>query len=234
MRLPPAILLSSVAATSACGGSSAQGDAGINECPTFATFCDGFETGDTSRWSNTTVSSGGSLDVETTIVHSGRYALRATMPAGAVSGVSATVNETFPSQSTGEVAVRAWIYQPQALINNDGVLELCNTADEENMQIGGDSSGQWVVSEQGTSPNAYDSTTAVAQGTWLCVELDFVFDPTAPTAALYVGDAAVLGAAIDPVSALDRALFGVARADSAGSTTIVDDVVLASQHIGCP
>jgi hypothetical protein len=237
-------LLVSIAASGACGRIhfAALGDADgtgdgqpIAQCPPFATFCDGFETGDTSLWPAPKIDTGGSLVVESSIVHTGRYALRGSMPSGSVAGDCACVGDNFAPITSGMFAVRAWVYQPQALINFDAVFLLYNKVTNNYLLVGGDGAGKWVASEQSSlGLNDLTSATVVPQNTWLCVELDYTFVNGAPLVAVYVDDLSVISATgRDPMPSFALAQLGVARTDTGGSTTILDDVVFATQHIGC-
>lgn len=156
------------------------------------------------------------------------------MPAPAIGGNSATVEEAM-ALSTGTFAVRAWIYQPQPLVSFDAVMSLFYTPNLAYMLVGGDSNGMWVASESGNPDSVdYHSNLAVAQNVWTCVELDYVFTPGPPSVAVYIDDASVIAS---PVTAqmpvFDTVRLGVVRTDADGSTTIVDDVAMADQHIGC-
>jgi hypothetical protein len=204
-------------------------------CPAFAFFCDGFETGDVSRWSGANVGPGGTLMPQTATVHSGSYALFGSMPVGSSVGSTAAVAKSF-SQSTGFLAIRMWVYWPQPPTGYDGVLLVLNeTAPNHYVLVAGDPTGFWYVGEDSQAGfHEYLSTTAVTVGTWQCVELDYTFVPGAPGIDLYVDDTKVESVTgRDTTPLFDHEDVGVARADASGSTTIVDDVVMAAQHIGC-
>lgn len=206
-------------------------------CPTFALFCDGFETGDTSRWTSTAISPGASQMVQTAITHSGTYALRGTVPAGGVDGDAASVVKMFAQQSTGMLAVREWIYEEQPLSHYDGVIIFEDATNPmPAVLVGGDASTLWDATETAATGSSTDhaTTTTVAQSTWVCVELDYTFGSPS-TIALYIDDSAILQvAAKDTAPAYGRLFAGAARAASTvGTDTILDDVVIAAQHIGC-
>jgi hypothetical protein len=207
------------------------------ECPAFAFFCDGFETGDVSRWSDSGAGPNGTLVVQSTTVHTGQYAVRGSMPNGSMVGQEADVGESFASISTGMLAVREWVYQPQPLINFDGVLLLYNKSNSDYVVLGGNTTGLWEATENSSAGlHDYLTTTAAPENQWLCVELDYAFMPGggASTIDLYVDDVSVLSSAVtNPAPAFDLVQVGVAHTDSGGSTTIVDDAAMATQHIGC-
>jgi hypothetical protein len=250
-RLVPWILLGAATVATGCGriGFSALADGALGDgllgdgvatatCPAFAFFCDGFETGDASHWSaNQQIGPNGSLVVQSTTVHTGNYALRGSMPNGSMAGLEADVGEAFASISTGMLAVREWVYQPQPLINYDAVLLLYNQSNNDYVGVGGNNSGVWTATEN-SSAGLLDhiSTTAVSENQWLCIELDYAFMPggSASTINLYIDDVSVLSSAvINPTPAFNLVQVGVARTSSGGSTTIADDVAMATQHIGC-
>ena len=200
-------------------------------CPSGAMFCDGFESGNISAWSNSEMSAGAgsTLAVQSTIVHSGTFALDATMPAFG-NGAFADVFVSFPTISSGTVATRIWVYPAQPLVNFDGVL-LLYTDVSNALLVSGDSTGIWTATQNSTD---WHSSVAAASNTWTCVELDLVFTPQLAI-TLYINDvAAITGQVLtDQTLTVSELRAGVARADAAGAHVIIDDVVLAAQHIGC-
>lgn len=208
-----------------------------NACPADAIFCDGFESGDISAWTGNIRSTGGTLVVEQSVTHSGAYALDAKMPAQS-DGAASEVYFNFASISSGMLAARAWIYQPQPLINYDSVMDLSSMdmASFQYVSLCG-ANQQWVAVEEPNLANFqtvdYVSSTAIPDATWICVEANYTFG--APShIALYVDDMlAVEHDASDASPHFATLHAAVARADAAGSETIIDDVVLATGHIGC-
>jgi len=213
----------------------AAADSAAIPCPAFATFCDGFESGDTSHWTAPVTQASGTLTVVTSPVHGGGFALHATMPAGVPSGSEADVLHTLPLTTSGMLAVRQWVYQPQPLIAFDATLLILNSSALHYINVNGGDSGAWTVTENSASSGNADhpSANVIPLDTWICVELDVDVRPLGPF-TLYIDDVNVLtGNVGDPAPAYDSLHAGVARADSGGSETIVDDVVIAAQHIGC-
>jgi len=214
-----------------------RGDAsGAMPCPANGFFCDGFESGDVSRWSTTDLSPGVALTTETTTVHSGQFALDANVQAMTTSGAIAAAVEQFPLLATGMFAARAWVYLPQPLINFDSVMTMAQGPHV--LTVDGDNTGYWTVTEHAPSVNPPDhhSTTLSVTNTWTCVEIDYEFADAGGAAviSLYIANSVVLAvAAGDPDASFDEARVGVSRADMAGDVAIVDDVVLATQHVGC-
>lgn len=218
------------------GDTGSGGDAPAQACPPSALVCDGFESGDTSRWSTTAVSPNATLVLDTTIVHSGKYALHGTVGAGP-SGNSAAVVEEFALQSTGMLAVREWVYQPQPLINYDGViiLEQLTGGGTPSALAGGDATMVWDVTENTVNAGSVDhaTTTPAATAAWTCVELDYQFGSPSQITLFVNATLALQIDAIDTGPAFSEVLAGAARAQSGGTETIIDDVVIAREHIGC-
>lgn len=215
--------------------SALDGDAAI-ACPANGFFCDGFETGDISRWTTSDLSPMVSLDAEGTNVHSGRFALDANVPAMPSNGAIAAAVEQFPVLSSGTFAVRMWIYLPQPLVHFDSVITMVNAGHV--LTVDGDDNGYWTFTEHTPTGNPPDehSTTLAATNTWTCVEVDYQFaqNGNAASIMLYVADAAAFTvAAADPDAMFGEVRVGISRADAAGDQVIVDDVVLATQHVGC-
>ena len=215
------------------GGDAGGGDVAVfplgEACPTFAIFCDGFETGDVSAWTGNILTPGATLSADNDIVHTGRFALAADVPAIS-SGAFAALDESYSSTSTGMLAIRAWIYAPSSFGEFSGPLILTDVGNVHQVLLSGDLSMLWTVSEGGVD---HHSTMSVVGATWSCVELDYTFG-TPATIDLYLDDANIESvSAVDGGADFDEVIVGVARASAAGEDAVVDDVVIALQHIGC-
>ena len=199
-------------------------------CPPFATFCDGFESGDTSAWSRSDLSPGGTTVASQEQVHSGRFALDATMPAQS-NGAAACVVHTFSPITTGVIAVREWIYAPVPIIDYDSPLNVYDVFNHYAL-VGG-ANPSWVISENnGNGPSNHFGAPVPPINTWTCIELNITFSP--PLFELYVDDQISISTTpVDPSPLYREIDVGVARADIAGYRVIVDDVVMADRHIGC-
>jgi hypothetical protein len=204
-------------------------------CPSFATFCDGYETGDTSAWSQMFASAGGSLTVETATVHSGRFALHVIQPGASNSTDAETVHMLAAPQSTGVLTTRLWFYAVASLPANVGPLNLHDGTLAHYAFLMVYPNEAWTVSEQGTNGlHDHQSTTLLVAGTWTCLEVDYTFAP--PAYAVYVNDVlAISGAAADTAPSFDRVSLGAQNVAPAGANAdmIVDDIVIADRHIGC-
>jgi hypothetical protein len=214
---------------------SAAADAG-GGCPSFALFCDGFESGDLSKWSGEDVPA--SQLVTTGARYTGTYGLDSVVPsdmgAGAEGDVYVAPGETF---ATGTLAVREWVYSPAPLINYIGTLELSLGAPATTLQyleVNANDVGAWSLSEFGSAglhdqPGSIDAETA----TWTCVEL-VVELGSAASATIYVdGTISTQGALTNVGDSYDHIAVGVTRANAGGFEVYVDDVAIATQRIGC-
>jgi hypothetical protein len=214
------------------GGGSVDAPA-AQACPTFAIFCDSFESGDILKWDGSTEVMG-TVTPTRSLVHSGAFALDCVGQPDPSNAVAA-VNRAIAPKSTGTLAMREWVYAPQPLVNFDGVMQLENTATGEFAIVVGDGQDAWDVSEESSAAGLVDHHTMISTRTevWMCVELDYIFQPT-PTIELYVDETQILTvAAGDPSPTFTGIQAGIGRADTAGERIVVDDVVVASQHIGC-
>ncbi len=203
-------------------------------CPAFAMLCDGFESGDLSRWSTTTlIGSTSTAQVVAGTARTGTFALEARMPPAGNAGVAAPELD-FAMRSSGTLAVREWIDLRMPLVNFDLVLQL-GDADVDFAGAGGNDQGAWVATEARAGGSVIDHNTAInapAIGTWFCLEMVFTFDPA--RIQIFVDDALVLDEApITPAPTFDRVLVGGVRLDQLGFDVLVDDVVVADRRIGC-
>ena len=207
-----------------------DGAPAASDCPAFATFCDGFESGDYSKWPMHDISQGGSLTVQTANVHGGHYALDATMPA-LFDGALAAVELPVTPQTTGTFALREWVYAPQQLAGFDAVAVLWDGKKFINVAV--DDFHHWDASDYPGSGAVIDhgSSVAAVPGVWTCIEIDVA---VGASFQLFVDDASAIALPLDdPSIQISLVWAGLPRADAAGARVIVDDVVIAPQHIGC-
>jgi hypothetical protein len=206
-------------------------------CPAFASFCDGFESGNLDAWSGSSVIAA-TQQVESSIVHTGHYALEAVAPTS--TRFYAWAIHNFPSQTSGILAVREWLYAPQPLVAYDQVLTVYGGSanNDDYIDLNGSADNAWLASE-GDGPTASvlandASTTPIAQSTWVCVELDVMLATTGSALTVYVADQEVLTASLlTPSPGYNSVFAGLAAPPGNGVTAYVDDVVMAAQHIGC-
>ncbi|HEX4451058.1 MAG TPA: hypothetical protein VH143_09325 [Kofleriaceae bacterium] len=195
-----------------------DGDAG-GGCPSFAVFCDDFESGDLAKWSGEDLPA--SQLVTTGARDTGTYGLDSSVPtdqgAGAEGDVYAVSNAAF---SAGMFAVREWVYSPAQLINYVGTLEVTLGAPattSQYVEVNADDVGAWSLSELGGA-GLHD--------------LDGNID--AATATLYIdGNVSTQGALSNAGQSYDHTAVGVTRANAGGFEVYIDDVAIARQRIGC-
>jgi hypothetical protein len=218
----------------ACGriGFGPEADASTQPlaCPAFALFCDGFESGDTSAWDGAYASGNGALAVGS-FAHSGAFALAASFPDPATINQGAAAGHNIAVMASGQLAVRQWTYASRALTSFEAVLSLIGTG--YFLNIAG-ATNAWTAVENSPAAGLVDhvSATPTVGGTWSCVEIDVDFGTRQIT--LYVDDAIVERVVLsDPNPMYDQVQVGIPRVDAAGLQVFVDDVVIASQHIGC-
>jgi hypothetical protein len=199
-----------------------------------ALFCDGFESGDVSRWTETEIDTdhGATLDVTDALAHSGRFSLDANVPPGPVDGMFSVVVEQVGQRSTGMLAVRLWVYSATSFGDFDGPLLVHDVSQAHQLLVSGNTSDDWDVSEQGGATD-HPSVIPTAAGTWTCLELDYTFG-SSPMIELDVDGAVVVTAvAADTSAVFDSVDVGVARSAAPGAEMFIDDVVISLAHVGC-
>jgi hypothetical protein len=213
------------------GVTSGDGVVPAEACPAFASFCDGFESGNLAAWSAPSVTAA-TLTVQSSIVHSGHYALQAVGQPS--TSFYAWAYHDFPSQTSGIIAAREWVYAPQPFVQWEQTLGLYGN---DYVIVSGGGNNIWIAAEGNSSMvlGNWASTTPVAQSAWVCVELDVMLATTGSTLVVYVADQEVVTASLVTASPAYTALVaGLTTGVSGnGATGYVDDVVMAAQHIGC-
>ena len=201
-------------------------------CPAFAMFCDGFESGGLTAWQSSQVTPTGTLDVEVTRVHSGAYALEANMPPYSNDGESAAIGDPVPTQSTGTLSVREWVYMPGLLGDFEAVMYIGGTGYYLNTRV---ASGLWGLSENSPSRGLFDYPGSVVQVTnkWTCVETTIVFGAPTTAQVSLDGNVSVMTNLANSNAFYNVVEVGAARANAPGLRVNADDVVVAQQHIGC-
>jgi hypothetical protein len=205
-------------------------------CPTFASFCDGFESGNLAAWSSSWVTAA-TVTTQSSIVHSGHYALESVGPPS--TSFYGFALHGFPLQTTGIIAEREWVYAPQPLVAWQTVLAAYSGSANNNnyLLVTGANNNLWGATEGNGSTDFgnHASTAAIPQSTWVCVELDVTLATTGSTVAVYVADQEVVTSSLlTPSPAYSALTAGLATSVAGnGATAYVDDVVMAAQHIGC-
>jgi polysaccharide lyase-like protein len=238
--------------TTGGGGGSPGGGAG---CPAGATFCDDFEASTTlgSAWTmdNTLNGTIGVVSTFTTtpgptMAHSGKNAVKITVPTG--SGYAMIVTKMgvpTPPSTTGYWA-RAWIYFETAAsdaghcvmiegstgmaadLQNHGARPLNTT--RGNMEINIDPVGGGEASSAATMP--------LPHGAWTCFEWNITATGGTGDISLYAGTTAMapLVATLknNPIQALTENRIGYERYGSGGAGNLwIDDYAIGPTRLGC-
>ncbi|MBX3272215.1 MAG: hypothetical protein KF729_18265 [Sandaracinaceae bacterium] len=204
-------------------------------------FCDGFDTGDLSRWTRSDTGVGGTVRAVTEPVYRGTHAMRFDCPRGC-QWASAAVGRygsgrTLPS----DLWLRAYFYFPST---HPPSLELIQIGDDEGHQtvVG----SVWNASVVNWHAHNYlggayhDVMYAIGFDRWVCVELHVSRDATEGGAELFVegvrrhGELTLDGRG-DPMRRLDTFFVGVIYKDPTDEAQLVyvDEVVVDGARVGC-
>jgi hypothetical protein len=211
-------------------------DAASPVCPGFALVCDDFETGNFNKWSSVAADLEGTIDVTSTRVHAGTRSLEVTMPSQLNDAQRALVL-SVPVQTTGTLAIKAWVNFPIALDRFNLIVVLRNPTTPQYATLGGNNMMPpvWVVNDNsaGGVLTDHNGTASAPTNIWVCVE--YVFDFGARRVRAYVDGTTVVDTLVnDPAPAYGEIAIGVPRADAGGFHVFMDDIVIARQRIGCP
>jgi hypothetical protein len=207
-------------------------------CTQTGVFCDGFESGDLSRWTGTSACSACTVGASEMYAHTGSYGLLGDTTGAASVSDTAEAYVTFASRSTGTLAVRIWAEAIGVADQDAGVLELGAGASDFShaLVIAATDAQVWALSEiYGMSDQEVDhaTTETASQHVWTCFEIDYAFGAPSEI-AFYIDDAQALSVtASDTAPAFGALYVGAERATDSGAVMAIDDVVVASQHIGC-
>lgn len=206
-------------------------------CPSFAIFCDGFESGNLSKWTGTVTPAFEA--VESTIVHTGHYALESDVPMEGGNGAEGAVYLQLAAPATGTFAVREYVFSTQPVNNYMGTLFLTDSTNPngEYGEVIADDVGQWTFTEESATGGLHDHTGSIvsAGGVWTCIELVLELGSGGSNnIELFIDrNSALTTPFLDPNPTYDNIAVGVTRAVAAGFTDYVDDIVVANQRIGC-
>jgi hypothetical protein len=204
-------------------------------CPAFALFCDDFESGDFSKWDAPYTEGGSStVKVEAQGAWSGNWAALAVGSGGVTYRP-----KTFGPFTSGMVAFRAYFFAPTTLVPHIYFfwLHRAGTGDAD-YNIGFDNfsgPGRWTVFNKNTG-NAYDMVGSTAPGVWHCIEVDVTLDGATDVVDFYLDGAGpqTTNITTGAATSLGELSIGVTyQTVSTANTWLIDDVVIATQHIGC-
>jgi hypothetical protein len=216
-------------------GDLAGADLSAALCPAGAIFCDGFESGDVSKWSSANLrKDAGAVGVQSSIKLHGMFALRAVgNGAPAPNDVYAEVEKDF-TPTAPPLALRANVYLPQPLANFDQIISLYETDSSTNaFAIGGDSNGSWEVSEnESVAGDFVSDMVPTSSGNWHCVEL--VID-AGGMVTFYVDNHKLAGPWQRTSNVTySQLLVGVTRTVDNNLNAYIDDVAIGPSRLYCP
>jgi hypothetical protein len=205
-------------------------DGGPISCPMNALLCDGFELGNTSRWTSTFVVAPATLTVDSAMPLRGSFALDTHMPVAAAPA-HAAVQFDF-STPADLVSARAYLMAPTAPGNYAAMLAILTA--NGYFTIATDQSNRWTVTES-MGP---DHTTGIGMplNKWNCVELIVDYSGGGNGRVQLYANSALM---VDFVPARARTPFvslQVGQSRAAGNVdarVYVDEVALAPAPIGC-
>lgn len=218
-------------------------DSGPVEAPTGcddvhadAVFCDGFESGDFSRWDDVTEPTDTSVTVTSDVVYRGDSALRVEVsPRGEYAGLQALV---FPNPAPPDQYLRAYYYFPSDSAVNVETMDMTD-ADWSYNYVMEVADGWWNVhSHSWATDFSFGVDHSVPHDTWVCIEMHVHFSATDGAVDLTVDGTDFIsesGLALDPPNGLGRIEVGVVYHSLDDPTTLVyvDEIVADTSPIGC-
>jgi hypothetical protein len=209
-----------------------------------ALFCDGFETGDTSLW-NTVVGGGITMTVDTAQPFSGTHSLHIHTTGGSN---TYWLQKTFAPITSGTLSLRVYLYSAAAYNAPIYFVFLQRGTGSNDYVAGLDTlSGpvMWTIYDK-NGGNADELSASFSAGSWHCLELEVDVSPIDLGAATNVAKLYIDGNANAPITwnltnvqstaSLAEMDIGVTYQNVAAGVSndfFIDDVVLATQHIGC-
>jgi hypothetical protein len=214
--------------------------------PTYL-FIDGFESGDFSKWSGTSVSTGGTLEVQTSVVHSGHYAGHSKVNDGGTD--DATVYKIVPDHET--LYARAYVYVDVGWVSDKYNIDLISVLGGDNQymlaraQVIRDPvllTYNWRLIYWDRGHWEYPAGAGnVVLRTWHCLEVKVVVGSGDGEARLYVDGEEMPTLSVgnlindDQTSTADTVRLGIGKGYSAFVTpwdAKFDDAVIADAYIG--
>jgi hypothetical protein len=200
-------------------------------------FSDGFESGSLpGNWTSTSVSSGNSLSLDSTLVHSGTASLKAVVAKG--SAGNAYVSKTISGQSS--LDVRGYYYLSNPV--NWGAVQLMSLYAQGNfigwVTYNVDPSTPTLTVYNGANNHFY-TCSVPSLNAWHSLELQYVLSTTTTGSfTLWLDGTKACGATAIKTSStssltVNQVVVGSDTSDnSVGLTVHVDDVVISKSYIG--
>jgi hypothetical protein len=213
-------------------------------CPSFALFCDDFESGDLTKWTSLFQSNGGKVSVVDAPVFEGKHALRAFAPtstpidASNPPTIGAGARVGIAPLSSGMFAFRARVFMTSTLAPETTFVKVLakNGVDDMNVKI----TVNGLLKEDTDIPDEGPELTAskvAPTNTWFCLEWQATIATTGHQRLILDGET-VLDTNENNFSSLGYDQVQAGFEASKGSLTqevLFDDVVIATQPIGpCP
>jgi hypothetical protein len=211
-------------------------------CPVGALFCDGFESGDTSKWSGANTSASITLSVDGAQPFNGSRSLHVHTSGG--TNVAWLIHSLPVPVTSGPISLRVYLYSPGAFNAPLYFLFLHRDSGDDDYVAGLDTQAgpvQWTIYDKNHGTDTVNTDTFSA-GMWHCLELEVDISPVDMGAAnnvvkLYVDQNAPTIWNLSPVDATTQIAemdIGVTYQNAAAANDFfIDDVALSTQHIGC-
>jgi hypothetical protein len=216
------------------------GEVPIDSAVCNALLCDDFESGDFGKWSTVHIYRPlGTIDVTTTRPRSGTLSTEISIPPNPNTDTSRDLVLRVPTQTSGTIAVRAWFYLVDPLVDYNLLLVLRNKDTVQYVTAGGSGADTWVSSDNTAMDTLTDHNSATLVppiATWFCFEFvfDFATPPGPGRVRIFVDETQVLDARTnDSTPAYSDIAIGAPKADSKGFSLFLDDVVIDNQRVGC-
>ena len=198
-------------------------------------FCDGFESGDTSRWDGEQTGGAGSITVVDDPVYMGDSALRVQGNPG--SGRTYAWKAVFPTSGSTDQWLRGYYYFPGSNGFGAEVNAMSDTDHTYDVVVAVNRSSTNFHTHSWPTDTRADWDMGIAEDTWRCIELHVHLDATEGAFELFVDDVLV-AEAMDRVNTVPRGLSNILAGfgwkDSASTNVVyVDEVVADDERIGC-
>ena len=199
-------------------------------------FCDGFESGDVSRWDGEEIGAGaGTVSVVTDIVYMGDNALRVQGDPG--SGYAGVGKVVFAASGVTDQWYRAYHYFPAANGFGAEVNGMAESGLAYDIVVAINPSSSNFHTHSWPVNHRVDVAGTLPADTWSCIELHVHFDASGGVIQLYFDDALVAEDTMLDTTVprgLQVVLAGFTWKDSASTNVVyVDEVVADTARIGC-
>lgn len=201
-------------------------------------FCDDFESGTLSRWSQRVVG-GSSVDITELAAHSGDFGVRATSMLGGVGGEPGMIfSDAFAGMSVSDQWVRAWFLFQRGTGQETTIMTLSDVGfdtvffvDVLSLDEGG------FYAPYGMMGDSDTFALSLTEDTWFCVEVHIEQGVTDGAFQVFVNGTEVasrIGVNTASRGVFPHVAFGSWHfAPSGARLVFVDDIVLSTEPVGC-